>query len=182
MNNIDKIIENIIKAEGGYVNDPDDPGGETNFGITKETARKNGYFDEMSHMPKTFAEKVYKGQYINKPKFNLIMEESLLIAEEVIDTGVNCGQRTASKFLQEVLNVFNNNQQHYKDLKVDGSVGPATISALKAFLAKRGKEGEQVLHFTLNCRQVAYYMSIDNEKFMYGWIKNRAFDQVKGEH
>lgn len=177
---ISKIINDIIKVEGGYVNDPDDPGGETNYGITYNVARENGYIGEMIDMPVSIAYDIYYKQYVKAPKFDLILEHSELIAEELIDTGVNCGVRTSSKFLQEVLNQFNNNnQKYYSDLVVDGYIGHATITALTSFLTTRGKEGEQLLFFTLNCRQVSYYSSLNKEKYIYGWIKHRAFHQVK---
>lgn len=181
-----KIIDEVIKAEGGYVNDPDDKGGETNYGITKEVARKNGYMDEMKYMPRSFAEHVYEKRYIIEPKFDLLFDISDIVAIEVIDTGVNCGQVTASKFLQESLNLLNNNTKLYPDLKVDGLLGPATFNALRSYLKVRGYEGEKVLQFILNCRQVSYYSSIclskpDQEKFFYGWVLNRAFKQVIGD-
>lgn len=182
MDAISKIIDDVINAEGGYVNDPDDPGGETNWGITIKVARENMYLDEMAHMPRSFAEHIYRDKYVIKPKFDLILAHSELIAAEVVDTGVNCGPKTASKFLQETLNLFNNNAKYYPDLVVDGSIGPATISALAAFLNKRGEEGEHVLWFTLNCRQVSYYSSLNMEKYTYGWILNRAYKQIIGEH
>ena len=42
-----RVIDQIIKVEGGYVNDPSDSGGETNYGITKHVARKYGYKGSM---------------------------------------------------------------------------------------------------------------------------------------
>lgn len=41
------VIDGILSIEGGYSNNPDDRGGETNWGITKATARANGYQGEM---------------------------------------------------------------------------------------------------------------------------------------
>lgn len=181
MDKIQKIINDIIDAEGGYVNDPQDPGGETIYGITKKVARENFYMDEMEHMPRSFAEHIYRKHYITDPKFDLLLPYSELIAAEVIDTGVNCGQKTAARFLQETLNLFNNDTKYYPDLNVDGLIGNATASALSSFLDKRKDEGEKILHFTLNCRQVSYYASLNMEKYIYGWIKNRAYKQVIGE-
>ena len=42
-----ELVEDLLTKEGGYINDPDDPGGETNFGITKRTAREAGYSGPM---------------------------------------------------------------------------------------------------------------------------------------
>jgi typhoid toxin secretion A len=176
---VEKIINDIIKVEDGYVNDPDDNGGETKYGITIKVARANGYYGRMFDLPIEKAYSIYYNRYVIDPKFNTIIEVSELIGEEVIDTGVNCGQSTAAKFLQETLNLCNNDQKLYKDVTVDGMVGGQTINALKAFLKHRGSKGEKVLHFILNCRQVSYYSALNKEKFFYGWVENRAYNQVK---
>jgi len=47
----DAIIASTLAHEGRYANLPDDPGGETMWGITKDTARRNGYLGEMRAMP-----------------------------------------------------------------------------------------------------------------------------------
>ena len=176
---VEKIINAIIKTEGGYVNDPSDNGGETKYGITVRVARDNGYHGDMRDLPVEKAYDIYYSKYVVAPRFDDIVKVSEIIGEEVIDTGVNCGQRTSAKFFQETLNLFNNNQTIYEDLLVDGLIGGKTINALKAFLQYRGVEGEKILHFTLNCRQVSYYATLNKEKFFYGWVEKRAYAQVK---
>ncbi|MEG1325710.1 MAG: glycosyl hydrolase 108 family protein, partial [Janthinobacterium sp.] len=52
---IASVINAILRAEGGYVNDPLDAGGETNFGITVAVARANGYKGAMRDMPEAVA-------------------------------------------------------------------------------------------------------------------------------
>ena len=49
----DQIIDEIIRKEGGYVNDPADSGGETNWGITVSRARQSGYNGDMRTMPRS---------------------------------------------------------------------------------------------------------------------------------
>ena len=49
----DQIIDEIIRKEGGYVNDPADSGGETNWGITVNRARQSGYNGDMRTMPRS---------------------------------------------------------------------------------------------------------------------------------
>lgn len=56
-------LKETLKYEGGYVNDPRDPGGETNFGVTKATARANGYTGPMKTIPMV---PVVEGIYRNK--------------------------------------------------------------------------------------------------------------------
>lgn len=89
------------------------------------------------------------------------------------------GQSIAAKFIQRWLNVYNKKQSYYNDLTVDGYIGPATIKALTAYLARRGSEGEDVLWQSLNCSQGGRYLDITearekNENFIYGWMKNRV--------
>jgi len=177
---IDDIIDHVMKAEGGYVNDPNDAGGETNFGITIAVARANGYSGPMRDMDESFARKVYMKQYVIDPGFDKIYQVSKNIGAELIDTGVNCGVGTAGKFLQQSLNAFNNRQAHYNDLLVDGNCGQKTVDALKTFIALRALDGERVMMTALNCLQGAYYIQVSqagekkNENFVYGWIKNRV--------
>ncbi|HCQ6836320.1 TPA: hypothetical protein OL653_004888, partial [Enterobacter hormaechei] len=67
----------------------------------------------------------------------------------------------------------------YPDLIADGFIGPRTISALKSYLARRGKEGELVMLRALNCSQGQRYLELAeqrsaNETFVYGWVKERV--------
>ena len=59
----DQIIDEIIRKEGGYVNDPADSGGETNWGITVNRARQSGYNGDMRTMPRSVAEQIYAEDY-----------------------------------------------------------------------------------------------------------------------
>ena len=175
---IKSIIDDIIKAEGGYSNNPNDSGGETMYGITKAVAVANGYSGAMKDLPISLAENIYYTQYVSKPKFDLLLPLSESIAAEVIDTGVNMGPSVAGKFLQRCLNAFNNQGKAYADITVDGKVGTGTASALKSYLGLRGKQGEIVMLKALNCLQGARYIELAegrqaNEDFVYGWIANR---------
>ena len=59
MPTIDDVIEEVLRREGGYVNDPSDAGGATNFGITQATARQNGYTGDMRALPRALAKEIY---------------------------------------------------------------------------------------------------------------------------
>jgi lysozyme family protein len=172
-------LDKILKVEGGYTNDPDDAGGETNFGITEAVARANGYTGPMKNMKVEQAREIYKSEYITGPRFDRVYALSPQIASELIDTGVNMGQSVAAKMLQRCLNVFNDKGKLYPDLEVDGKIGPGTCKALEAYLAKRKFEGEVVMLRALNALQGARYIEITenrepNETFVYGWFKNRV--------
>lgn len=180
------FIDATIRHEGGYVNDPNDSGGETNYGITKAVADKfkSSWIDyawngNMVTMPLQFAQDVYAQEYFFSPRFNLVAEKSHLIAQELFDTGVNTGTSRPSKWLQQLLNVFNNQQTFYKDITVDGKIGPRTCAALQSFLNRRGKEGERVMYNALNIMQGSFYIDLatrreKDQKFVWGWINSRV--------
>lgn len=172
----DKIINSIIDIEGGYSDDPLDSGGETNFGITYDVARANGYMGDMICMPRSVAFDIYAKKYWDSVHGDDILMMSEPLIEEVVDTAVNMGVSRASEFLQRSLNVFNKRGKLYSDIVVDGSIGPATIRALKSYLDKRN---ENVMLKALNCLQGAHYITQsehneEKERFAYGWIKNRV--------
>lgn len=174
------MIDGIIEREGGYSDNPNDPGGETMYGITRAVARVNGYNGDMRSMPRSCAEAIYLDQYFMGPKFNQVADLSGPIADELTDTGVNMGIVKAVMFLQTALNAFNMNGKFYLDLLVDGHIGNQTLAALQSYLAKRGKEGESVMLKALNCQQGAAYLDLAKsnpakfETFEYGWFLNRV--------
>jgi len=177
MNNIKrKIIDSILQVEGGYINDPSDSGGPTRFGITQAVARQFDYVGPMKDLPRALAFEIYADHYWNEVRADDLLLISAKIAEEVVDTGVNMGPSRAAKFFQRVLNVLNNNQALYGDLKVDGLIGVKTVSAFEVcFRAK----GESVIFLALNCLQGSYYISLaeshpKNERFILGWLKKRV--------
>lgn len=175
----DTMIEAILLEEGGYTNDPVDPGGETNWGITARVARANGYTGPMRELPRTMAVMIYRKVYWMTTGYALVDAVSHAIAGELLDSGVNMGIGTATKFLQRPLNAFNSGGALYRDVTVDGDCGPATVGALKVFLAVRGKEGEHVLLEAMNGLQCARYVELAEgnpamEKYAYGWVRNRV--------
>lgn len=178
--NIEQYLDDLIKREGGYVNDPTDRGGATKYGITEAVARANGYKAQMKDLPVDVAKAIYKKQYWTSPRFDQVNIINSKVAEELLDTGVNCGVAFAKPLLQRALNLLNNQgKEGWSDLAVDGIFGPATLSALKTYLAKRGKDGETVLLRVLNILQGNRYIEIaernpSQEKYFYGWVLTRV--------
>lgn len=174
---ISQIIDDVIAAEGGYVNDPADAGGETMYGITAAVARANGYSGPMSALPRSLAVQIYSTRYVFEPKFDRVGEVAgSRVAAEMIDTGVNMGPAVAAKFLQTSLNALNEGQA---DLVVDGQIGSKTLLQLDAFIAKRGPLGVEVLLRCLNGLQLARYIELTqsrpaNKRFLFGWVANRV--------
>jgi lysozyme family protein len=177
--NIDDMIDGILNREKGYVNHPSDPGGATNFGITQAVARANGFSGDMRQLPKSEAIRIYRREYIEKPGFLAIAEIDLLVAEEVIDSGVNAGQKRAAMWFQQALNVFNRRGADYADIAVDGQVGRASIAAFQALRRKRGEQtARRLMLRALNGLQFAHYFKLADggtkfEDFMIGWVDSR---------
>ena len=178
--NIEQFLNELIQREGGYVNDPTDRGGATKYGITEAVARANGYKGHMKDLPLDTAKVIYKKQYWTSPRFDQVNTVNSKVAEELLDTGVNCGVAFAKPLLQRALNLLNNQgKEGWSDLAVDGIYGPATLSALKTYLAKRGTSGETALLRVLNIMQGNRYIEIaernpSQEKYFFGWISNRV--------
>lgn len=171
---LEQIVDGILEVEGGYVDDPADRGGATNFGITQAVARANGYDGVMRDMPVSFARSVYRRIYIEAPQFDRLHELSAAVGEEVVDTGVNMGTATAARFLQRALSVLTDDP-----VIVDGRVGDQTVRALSNYLARRGVAGVPVLMAGLNALQGARYIGIAQEnptqkRFIYGWLRARV--------
>lgn len=175
----EQIIDNVIAAEKGYSDHPADRGGPTKDGITLAVARANGYSGNMRELPDALIRTIYFKRYIIDPKFDQIALVDMLIAEELIDTGVNMGPHRAAEFLQRWLNGFNDTGSRYAELFVDGRIGAVSIDALKKFLTWRGAEGSKVMHRALNGVQAGRYLELTESNksqraFLYGWVRNRV--------
>jgi lysozyme family protein len=176
---IDELIEEVIEREGGYVNHPADRGGATNWGITEGVARRHGYAGSMRALPRSEAVAIYKRLYWLSPRFNAVAERAPALAAELFDTGINMGTGTATAFLQRALNALNRTGSDYGDITVDRQIGNATLSALDAFLKKRGTGAEEVLLRAVDALQGAHYVRLaetrpSQEAFLYGWLANRV--------
>lgn len=172
------FVEEVINLEGGYVNNPHDSGGATNYGITESTAREFGYKGDIRSLSKGRAKKIYKKLYWDKLYLDSVAKIHEDLAFELFDTGVNAGVATAGVFLQRALNVLNDKEKYYKDLTTDGIIGPKTLSALTSYRKIRSVEGLRVLTKIIDCLQGARYVRLceqheKNEEFMYGWAKHR---------
>lgn len=179
-------IEKTLDLEAGYVNNPNDRGGPTRWGVTEKVARAAGYNGDMKSLPRPTAKQILINEYWTKPGFDAVNDVNAAIAWEMFDAGVLSGQSWPVKWLQEALRLLNTSHktEPYPDPESDGSMGKYpntsnTIAALKIFLRNRGKDGELVLLRMLNSQQGAYMMSItktrvQNEEFIFGWFLNRV--------
>lgn len=118
-----KAINRIIQHEGGYVNHPADPGGETNYGITQAFAIRHGYNNSIARLTQKEAERLYARALWVPYGLESI---PFVLAYQWMDFAVNSGPRRATLELQPLLNV-----------KVDGGFGPITQAACVAAKSPR---------------------------------------------
>lgn len=163
--------------EAGFSDHPADRGGPTKWGVTERVAREDGYTGDMRDLTEDRAKVIAKKRYWDVLNLDEVAAISPPIAMEMFDTIYNGGDSGA--WLQRSLNVLNQEGRIYPDMKVDGRIGPATLSALRAYIVRRGKEGEQVMLEALNHIQGERFIRIaegnpSQEAFVYGWLFNRA--------
>ncbi|MBB4639956.1 glycoside hydrolase family 108 protein [Rhizorhapis suberifaciens] len=175
---IERLIDAVIAREGGYCDHPADKGGPTRWGITQAVAQARGFEGDMRVLPRADAVRIYRQIYWDEPGFAAVGGHSPKLATELFDTGVNMGPAIAIGFLQRALNALNRQQRDYPDLTVDRKIGPATLKALRAFLAGRGDKGEIILLKAMEALQGERYLTLAeqrpaNEAFLYGWMANR---------
>ena len=169
------IIAAVFALEGGYVNNPKDPGGATNHGVTEKVARDHGYDGHMQDLPKEFAESIYYEDYIKKPNFDLVIEASPAVGEKMVDAGVNTGPARPSRWFQTALNSLNRGGQDYPAINVDGRVGPQTVATFERLQKVRGKvKACELVIKLMDAQQATYYMSLTHlNTFTVGWVDHR---------
>ncbi|AZV78135.1 peptidoglycan-binding protein [Parasedimentitalea marina] len=125
-----QIAEDIVAREGGYVNDPDDPGGATNFGVTLATLQRLGLdvtrdgrvgVADVRALTRTQAVDIFIEHYFTAPQ---ISDLPVLLQPSVFDMYVNAGSN-AVKILQRLLKDMG------YEVVVDGVIGPQTAAAAK---------------------------------------------------
>ncbi len=126
-----QIAEEIVAREGGYVDDPNDPGGATKFGVTIHTMRRlgldldtDGDVDEadVRLMTRDQAVGIFIEHYYRRPRIDLLPEA---LQASVFDMQVNSGSN-AVRILQRLLRDMG------LEISVDGVIGPQTMAAVQA--------------------------------------------------
>ena len=168
------IVAAVFATEGGYVNNPKDPGGETNHGITIAVARDNGYTGLMKDLPKEFAQEIYVQDYIVKPGFLPIVEVQPALAHKLIDAGVNAGTTRSSRWFQQSLNALSRGGKDFPQINPDGKVGPVTVRTYQSLERVRGKIKACELSLKLmDAYQAMHYVGLNMHDFTVGWVDHR---------
>ncbi len=158
----------VLAHEGGQVNDPDDPGGATNFGVTQATLDRWNEKHPEAAFPASVndlsldqASAIYRADYW---RFDGLDEQR--VATKLLDMAVNMGLGTAVKLAQEALNDLG------ACLRVDGAYGPKTEATINSVGADR--------MLALLCAASAdHYQALAawrpaSRKFLKGWLKRAA--------
>lgn len=155
MANFEKALSHILQNEGGYVNDPKDKGGETNYGISKKSYPK----EDIKNLTIARVKEIYKADFWDKIKGDHIQNDELAL--NLFDFAVNAGVGTSIKTLQKALGVNN-----------DGILGDQTLSAMAVI------NYQDLIKRFVKYRNLHYVDIVIKDpvqiKFLKGWI-SRSF-------
>lgn len=147
--NFDDAFQRLIGHEGGYVNDPQDPGGETKYGISKRAFPN----EDIAGLTLDRAKALYRLNYWAKAGCDTAPE---LLKFELFDMAVNQGVRAAVKALQYAAGVED-----------DGLIGNKTVQAVQAMLPIR-------LLFRFDAARLVHYAEVHDDqlvRFGRGWLR-----------
>lgn len=168
--------------EGAYANDKADHGGETYKGVSRRAHPTNEIWPVidihkndpdfpacLERIPGLQAgiELFYRQNYWNVHNLDLVTDQA--IADALFDAAVNCGNETAVKWLQRVLNVTNLGGKRYPELITDGIIGSKCVDAINHH------PYPELLLKGFNGLRIAYYISLaekdkSQEQFIRSWF------------
>lgn len=185
MTNFDWAVKCVLHHEGGWTDNPDDPGGATNFGISLRYLQARGDMDgdglpdgdldgdgdvdvdDIRAATMAAATKLYRTGFWLPNSLDRV--KSSLVATKIFDMAVNMGSSQAWKLVQRSCNKLGS------DLTVDGKVGGFTISAVNSY-----HRTDYELVNVIRERQANFYETIIERKpplatFRLGWRRRAAF-------
>ncbi len=152
-----QYFEWLLPWEGDYENDPNDPGGETRWGINK---RDHPEVD-IRRLTKEGAKAIYFSHYWKPSSADKLPPRT---AWAIMDCAVNSGRVRAIQWMQELLGVA-----------ADGVIGPVTLRAAHAY-------GDAMLANRILARREKYYRSLATQtrfkRYLRGWL-NRNNDLIR---
>jgi lysozyme family protein len=158
MASFDDAFDALIGNEGGYSNNPKDPGGETMWGVTARVARAYGYTGAMKDLPRATAKEIAKKLYWDPLKCDLFDPR---VAFQIFDANYNGGHVVIW-------------MQGASGAGADGLIGPKTIAAVQGT-----SPWKFILHF--NSLRLTYYTSLSTWlTFGKGWARRVAANLLKG--
>jgi lysozyme family protein len=152
MSAFDDAFEALLGNEGGYVDNPNDPGGATMWGVTERVARAHGYAGDMRELPQEFARQIAKTEYWNPYQCDQFDPR---IGFQVFDAAYNGGE--PARWLQQAAGVT-----------ADGVIGAQTVAAVRA-----ADPLKVVMLF--NASRILYYTGLGAwDSFGKGWTNRIA--------
>lgn len=158
MSSFDDAFDALIGNEGGYSNNPKDPGGETMWGVTARVARAAGYTGAMRDLPRDMAKAIARRLYWDPLHLDQFDPR---VAFQIFDANYNGGNPVI--WMQGAAGV-----------RVDGILGPQTIAAIQA---------TEPMRFILrwNALRLTYFASLATwATFGKGWTRRIAANLTKG--
>ena len=149
--NFDECLKMLLHNEGGYVNHPKDPGGETNLGVTKRVYEKWGGTKDMKDLTVEDVAPIYKKNYWNRCKCDDLESG---VDWVVFDWAVNSGTGRAAKAIQKICGASQ-----------DGAIGPKTLALIKT------QDTEYVIEEFGKIRQNFYESLKTFDTFGKGWTR-----------
>ena len=149
--NFDECLKMLLHHEGGYVNHPSDPGGETNLGVTKKVYQEWGGTKDMKALTVEDVAPIYKKNYWDRCKCD-DLESGVDWA--VFDWAVNSGTGRAAKAIQKICGAAQ-----------DGAIGPKTLALI-------GKQNTQYVVEEFGKIRQDFYESLKTfDTFGKGWTR-----------
>lgn len=164
---IASMMADLLRAEGGYVNHPNDKGGPTKYGITQKTLsdflKRPASIEDVKNLTMELATEIYLANYFYGPRINTLPEA---LQPQLFDMSVNHGPRKAIRILQSVLNMAG------FECDQDGVMGPQTRKLVEVAY-------EQMQGFLANAiseaREEFYRAIVASDRsqavFLKGWLK-----------
>ena len=152
--NFDECLKMLLHHEGGYVNHPKDPGGETNLGVTKRVYEKWGGTKDMKDLTVEDVAPIYKKNYWDKCKCN-DLDSGLDWA--VFDWAVNSGTGRAAKAVQKICGAAQ-----------DGAIGPKTLALVN------GQDTQYMIEEFGKIRQEFYESLSTFDTLGKGWTRRNS--------
>ena len=165
MSNFDACLKLVLHHEGGYVNHPKDPGGETNMGVTKRVYEEFGGTKDMKDLEFEDVMPIYKKNYWDRVKADDLPAGLDLC---VFDFGVNAGTGRAAKYLQSLVGAT-----------ADGAIGPNTLKTVEVYVQIEGIEA--TIEAYQKNRQGYYEKLKTFETFGRGWTR-RVVETTSSAH
>lgn len=170
MAQFESAVTVVLKHEGGFVDDENDPGGRTKYGISQ---RSYPHVD-IANLTVEEAKEIYYKDFW-KP-FGYEFLKSTEVCNKLFDISVNVGTKRAHTKFQEAVNFLTQQYQGANDVDktfdsglqinvvVDGRVGKKTAAAAN-------KLSWEALLYTFQVYMGQYYLSINNPRFIKGWLR-----------